>query len=296
MTSHALHDAPHTASDHASSAHEPHTAHRHAGDHDLPELLNLDARVMAPTNAAIMGYVHAQTSGSTVRRILDVGAGTGTGAIALAQQFPQAEVVALDIAEDMLREVERRAAADGVGARVSVQQVDLNGSWPALGHFELAWACASIHELADPDAAFGKLLALLNPGGMLAITEMSVTTRFFAGTADSEFEERLHTALAPRIVGHNDYPDWTVKLTAAGFTNIVSRTFVADRALGDDAAGGRYAQAYLKKIQPYVAGQLSSADAQRLAALVSDDGEASLRRRTDLSLDALRHTWLGRRP
>lgn len=44
-----------------------------------------------------------------VRRALDVGTGTGDGALALAQQFPDAEVVGVDLAESMLELARRKA-------------------------------------------------------------------------------------------------------------------------------------------------------------------------------------------
>jgi ubiquinone/menaquinone biosynthesis C-methylase UbiE len=44
-----------------------------------------------------------------VRRALDVGTGTGDGALALARRFPEAEVVGVDLAEGMLELARRKA-------------------------------------------------------------------------------------------------------------------------------------------------------------------------------------------
>ena len=42
------------------------------------------------------------------RRALDLGTGTGAGAIAIAQCFPQAEVVGIDLAEQMVERARRK--------------------------------------------------------------------------------------------------------------------------------------------------------------------------------------------
>jgi ubiquinone/menaquinone biosynthesis C-methylase UbiE len=44
-----------------------------------------------------------------VRRALDVGTGTGDGALALARRFPEAEVVGVDLADGMLELARRKA-------------------------------------------------------------------------------------------------------------------------------------------------------------------------------------------
>jgi ubiquinone/menaquinone biosynthesis C-methylase UbiE len=43
------------------------------------------------------------------RSILDLGTGTGDGAIALAERWPQAEVVGVDVSREMLEEARRKA-------------------------------------------------------------------------------------------------------------------------------------------------------------------------------------------
>ena len=48
------------------------------------------------------------------RRILDVGAGTGFCTIALAERFPSAEIVAVDLAEAMLHETRARLCPSGI--------------------------------------------------------------------------------------------------------------------------------------------------------------------------------------
>jgi SAM-dependent methyltransferase len=60
---------------------------------------------------------------SPPRRTLDLGTGTGAGALAIARRFPEAEVVGLDLAEEMVDEA-RRKLTDELAARVRFEVGD----------------------------------------------------------------------------------------------------------------------------------------------------------------------------
>jgi len=51
------------------------------------------------------------------RRALDLGTGTGAGAFAIARRFPQAEVIGLDLADEMVERA-RRKVSDELAGRV----------------------------------------------------------------------------------------------------------------------------------------------------------------------------------
>jgi release factor glutamine methyltransferase len=58
-------------------------------------------------------------------RIADVGTGSGCIAVALAREFPQAQVVAMDISAAALKVAERNAARHGVQDRIGLVQTNL---------------------------------------------------------------------------------------------------------------------------------------------------------------------------
>lgn len=57
------------------------------------------------------------------RRALDLGTGTGDGAFAIARKFPEAEVVGVDLAEQMLAGA-RRKLPDELSSRLRFEQAD----------------------------------------------------------------------------------------------------------------------------------------------------------------------------
>ena len=108
------------------------------------------------------------------RRILDLGAGTGLGAAALARHYPEAHVIALDLALPMLHAARRHAGWRGRRyARVA-------GDAPQLpfadGVFDLLHSNLCIQWIADPRPLFVELLRVLRPGGFLLLSSFGPDT------------------------------------------------------------------------------------------------------------------------
>ena len=133
-------------------AHHDHRPHRHAGaaEDDYTDLLDLDAEVLRDYWSDALDWVQSMAAGTARTRLLDLGAGTGTGAIGLAARFPDAEVIALDVAPVSLAKIAAKAAAAGLAERVRPVEADLDAGWPDLGLLDLTWASASLHHMADP--------------------------------------------------------------------------------------------------------------------------------------------------
>ncbi|KQW08353.1 hypothetical protein ASC66_05460 [Leifsonia sp. Root4] len=290
----------------------PHS-HTHAHDDaSIAEILDLDAVVLTSTLGDITTWVGERVR--SPQRILDVGAGSGAGTVALAERFPTAQLLAADRSAGMLDRVRGAAAAAGVAGRVSTVRMDFDGAWPELGAVDLAWASASLHELADAARAFGVLAGVLSPGGLLVVVEMDGPPRFLSGgestngstnagtsAAESgdgaaELEAHIHELLAEKRSPAHDHPDWSDGIERAGFTRIEKASFVVDLPLEPDAVGGRYAQAYLRRLAPVAVPRMTASERALFEQLIADDGPLSLRRRGDLRLRTGRTVWAARRP
>jgi tRNA (cmo5U34)-methyltransferase len=106
--------------------------------------------------------------GGEVRRVLDLGAGTGLLSAQVAAAFPGAEIELLDASEPMLEQARHRLG-DGVTA---VHVADMAGALPD-GPFDAVVSALAIHHLehADKRALMGRIHQLLRPGGLFVNAE-----------------------------------------------------------------------------------------------------------------------------
>src|SRR5437763_14913498 len=93
------------------------------------------------------------------RRALDVGTGTGDGAFAVAQRFPDAEVIGVDISEAMISEARRKTPHD-LAERVRFEIGDASALPFEAGAFELV-------ALANMIPFFDELARIVSPEGFV---------------------------------------------------------------------------------------------------------------------------------
>ncbi|MFE0798625.1 class I SAM-dependent methyltransferase [Streptomyces sp. NPDC058812] len=110
-------------------------------------------------------------------RIPDLGSGPGSGslALALARQFPAAQVTAVGISPQLLHRPHEQAAAHGVADRISTLEANIDDPWTEIGEggpYDLIRAAAFLHHVADPARTFAQAFERLRPGGLIAVTEM----------------------------------------------------------------------------------------------------------------------------
>ncbi|MFC8086223.1 class I SAM-dependent methyltransferase [Streptomyces sp. NPDC057340] len=261
----------------------------------MAQLLELDAEVFASWLAELTGLL-AERTDTDPARILDLGSGSGTGSLALARQFPAAQVTAVDLSAQMLHRLRKQAAAHGVSDRISTLAANLDEPWTGIsaGPYDLVWAAAFLHHVADPARTFARAFEQLRPGGLLAVTEMDFFPRFLpedAGVGRPGLEARLHAATNTRPPH-----EWTGRLEDAGFTvdkrdfEIRIRHAQAVPALND------HAQTCLAKLRSHAADALDADDLLALDALLDKTQPHGIARRNDLSVTTTRTAWIARRP
>ena len=142
-------------------------------------------------------------------RVLDLGTGTGSAAFIVANRFPEAEVVGVDIAEGMLDEARSNTPPE-LAERVRFETADGSELPFADGSFDLA-------VLANMIPFFDELARVVAPR---RVRRLLVLRR--PGDADLGAPERLRRELAAR--GFSEFADFA----AAGGTALLARKDAAD--------------------------------------------------------------------
>ncbi len=96
------------------------------------------------------------------RQILDLGTGTGVVAVALAERYPEAEVVGIDLSPGMIEEA-RRKLPTGLAGRVSFEVGDAAALACRDGSFELV-------VLSNMIPFFDELARVVAPGGTVVLS------------------------------------------------------------------------------------------------------------------------------
>ena len=281
-----------------------HRHHHHPGrdedDAALAELLDLDAEVLRSYLSEVTGRVHDLAAGRPVRRLLDLGCGTGNGALALARRFPGADVIAVDQSAAFLARLRDKARDQGLAGRVHTVQADLDEPWPALDPVDVAWSSMALHHLADPGRALQQVFALLCPGGLLAVAELHHQLRFLPddlGLGRPGLETRCHAVLRERAAAAMPYlgADWGQLAARAGFTNVTEQPIGIELTPPLPAAAGRYVRDNLRRFRSQLGESLAADDLAVLDSLIGDDGPGSVLHRQDLAIRGTRTLWTASR-
>lgn len=161
-----------------------------AGDVSGPA--NYDAGIFATTlgasgpwsdlaGRALVNWLRSAQPDFRPRRILDLGCGMGHNTLPLREAFPDAEIIAIDVAAPMLRYGHARAKSLGVND-VVFQQADATRTGLESGSFDLVFTTMVLHETSREavQAMFAEAFRLLAPGGLTIHLEQPPYRQFGA--------------------------------------------------------------------------------------------------------------------
>jgi tRNA (cmo5U34)-methyltransferase len=192
---------------------------RSVGEHFDAWASHYDAEIRAqvPRYDEIHDSVVGLLSLRPPRRVLDLGVGTGTTSLRILEAIPTAQVVGLDVSNEMLGQATQRLRAHL--DRVQLRTADI-ASPDIDGLFDAIVSVLAVHHLwADEKRhLFSLLWEHLSPGGILVVADA------FRHASDRLLElydyprpEDPHEVEHDHLDTTADHLDW---LTAAGFASV----------------------------------------------------------------------------
>jgi SAM-dependent methyltransferase len=134
--------------------------------------------------ADIDGHLHASfplasfanLAAAEPLEILIAGCGTGQQVLEIAQRFPRARVLALDLSRSSLAYAKRKAEEAGVG-NVEFAQADILHTGSLGRSFDVIYAGGVLHHLREPERGWRELLGILRPNGFMHVALYSEAAR-----------------------------------------------------------------------------------------------------------------------
>ena len=146
-------------------------------------------------------------------RVLDAGCGSGRVTELLADRLPRGRVIALDGSLAMIEAARERLAT--FGDRIEYVVADLERPLPLAEPVDAVLSTATFHWVADHDALFANLAAVIRPGGRLVAQ--------CGGVGNIASVKRVLATVGDDWLGpaHYETPMATVRrLDASGFVDI----------------------------------------------------------------------------
>jgi len=105
-------------------------------------------------------------------RVLDLGTGTARIPIALCARHPHVKVVAVDLAEHMLRVAAKNVRTAGFSERIELRLGDAKAPGEAAVPFDVVCSNSVVHHIPDPAAALASWWARVPPGGLFFVRDL----------------------------------------------------------------------------------------------------------------------------
>jgi SAM-dependent methyltransferase len=129
-------------------------------------------RLLSGLYRAIASDLATTLTGQSGLHIVDIGAGPGGLAVALAVEFPHGRITTVDIDADMASLAAARMAREGIGERVRISLGDVAALPLPDRSVDLVTSSFSVHHWPDAVAGFSEVHRVLRPGGRAIIYDL----------------------------------------------------------------------------------------------------------------------------
>ncbi|QDT94315.1 Demethylrebeccamycin-D-glucose O-methyltransferase [Gimesia algae] len=204
-----------------------------AVDYDAMDHSEVNQQFAASLLPLIIACQQQQTIAGNTQpiRILDLGTGTALIPIEICRHIPQLQIIATDLAAEMLKIAQQNIQRAGLAETILLEHADAK-QLPCENQSFDGMICNSlIHHIPEPQSVFAEIKRVLKPGGFLflrdllrpdSLTELDRLVTCYAADANLHqrqmFQDSLHAALTLNEVRELlSSCDWTT--TAAQITS-----------------------------------------------------------------------------
>lgn len=174
-------------------------------DHSSVNRLFVDDLLAA---AEVAGFAEQLASHSNRLRVLDVGTGTAQIPIEFCQRPVNVDMVAIDLAVEMLLLAEQNIRDAGLHGNILLEHVDAKDLPFDDGEFDWVISNSIVHHIPDPIDCLREMRRILKPGGLLFVRDLlrpnssdrvEEIVEMYAGDDNDDqrqlFRQSLHAAL-----------------------------------------------------------------------------------------------------
>lgn len=135
-------------------------------EYDAMDFAEPDTR-FAEAAAALLGDAPPAAA-----RVLDIGTGTAKIPILLLGRRPGLSVLAVDMAEEMLRVAAASVERAGLAASCALARMDAKALDAPAGAFDLVMSNSLAHHLPEPLDLFREIARVVKPGGAILVRDL----------------------------------------------------------------------------------------------------------------------------
>ncbi|MBI2804863.1 MAG: class I SAM-dependent methyltransferase [Planctomycetes bacterium] len=134
------------------------------------EALDYDQMDHAPVNRVFVADFLAK--GREFLAVLDVGAGTAQIPIELCHRHPCVQVVAIDLAEEMLSVGRVNVERAGLAQRIQLQRCDAKRMPFEDASFDAVISNSIVHHIPEPSTVFAEMVRVVKSDGLLFVRDL----------------------------------------------------------------------------------------------------------------------------
>ena len=182
------------------------------------------------------------TDGQPRKEILDIACGTGDFSIEIARHSaPETAVTGLDLSAGMLEVMAVKVEAEGLGARIHIEQGNGEDMRFDDCSFDRVSIAFGIRNFEEREKALKEILRVLKPGGRLVILELSVPSNsvlkwlyclYFKGVLPwigglVSGDRAAYRYLPASVLKFPGKDEWMATMRDCGYSNVIHKSFSA---------------------------------------------------------------------